>query len=329
MENTLPTQTNPSVDTPKDSSSAQSPVASSPVAAASGAVAGKPPAECEGKIICGKCIKGGIPLKREFLSFLVIFLVGALTALTVFYVQAKREVLTLSRAAAQPAAAAPAASASPSAYPASKERTYATTIQLPAPNTTGGIPLNQAIATRRSRRAYADQPVSLSELSQLLWAGQGITDPETGKRAAPSARESYPMTIFVVVRNVTGLEPGLYEYLPKTHSLGKMSVSNVSTAMKDAAVQEGALQSPVAFLISTSFGNYQAKTKSTTVTATYMEAGHISQNMYLETESLGMSTVTMAGFDSNKVTTALQIDPAETVLYIMPFGHTAPEAEEE
>jgi SagB-type dehydrogenase family enzyme len=269
-------------------------------------------------------------MKKESLSFLVVFLVGALTVLTVLFVQAKRESLKVEREMKAPeekssVAAAPAATT----YPLPKERVYTSTIQLPSPNTTTGIPLDKAINTRRSRRAYSEQPVTLSEISQMLWSGQGVTDPQTGKRTSPSARESYSMTLFVVIKSAQGLEPGVYEYLPKTHSLGKVATVDMPTALVAAGVQPAAQQAPVVFLVASSFGKYQQVTKSPNVNATYMEAGHIGQNMYLEAESLGMGTVAMAGFDGAKVATAFQIDPAESILYVFPFGHRGVEAVEE
>lgn len=266
-------------------------------------------------------------MKREFLSFLVIFLIGALTVVSVLYVQAKRE------GDSKPAGTAmTAASPSPSpamTYPMPKERVYAETIALPAPRIKDGLPLNKALYERRTRRAFSEKVVTLAQISQMLWSGQGITVPGTTKRTAPSARESYSMTLFVVVRSAEKLEPGVYEYLPDGHKLGKVTnLTDVDAAMKAAAVQDAAQKAPVVFMISSSFGRYQAKTKSPNVNATYMEAGHISQNMYLEAESLGMATVTMAGFDSTKVTAALSIDPAETVQYVMPFGHRGVEVVE-
>lgn len=268
-------------------------------------------------------------MKKESLSFLVVFLVGALTVLTVLFVQAKRESLKVAREMKTPedktaVVATPAAST----YPLPKERVYTSTIQLPAPKTTTGLPLDKAISSRRSRRAYSEKPVTLSEISQMLWVGQGISDP-SGKRTVPSARESYSMTLFVVIKSAQGLEPGVYEYLPKTHSLGKVATLDVPAAMVAAGVQPGAQQAPVVFLVASSFGKYQQVTKSPNVNATYMEAGHIGQNMYLEAESLGMATVAMAGFDGAKVGKALQIDPAESILYLFPFGHRGVEAVEE
>lgn len=207
-------------------------------------------------------------------------------------------------------------------YPEPQDRTYAQAIQLPQPSTTKGMPLEKAIQERRSRRDFSDKPVTMAELSQLLWSAQGITDPETGHRAAPSARGAYPFTVFVVVRNVSGLEPGLYEYLPKTQSLGSLMLADAGQKLSGAGVQPGAQQAPVVFVLSAAYGKAQKTLGESAVSSSLLEAGHIGQNMYLQTESLRMSMVVMAGFDAAKVGSALSLDPAETVVYLMPFGHT-------
>ncbi len=279
--------------------------------------------DCEncGTGMCGKCMKGGLPLPKSLLSFFLLAAVSALCLLGLLYIKAKREVKEWAGKTAP--AAMVQVSATP--YPTTAPRVYESTIALPVPKKTGGMALYQAINERRTRRTFGEKDVTLVHISQMLWSGQGITDTATGKRAAPSARESYSMTLFVYVKKADGIEPGLYEYLPKEHALGKLSTQVTATLMKDAGAQEGAQQAPVVFLIASSFGNYQAKTKSANVNAVYMEAGHISQNMYLVTEGQGMATVTMAGFDSAKMVKTLGLDPTLTVVYLMPYGHIGAE----
>lgn len=206
-------------------------------------------------------------------------------------------------------------------YTLPQTRTYDNQIALPKPKTSGGLAVETAIQQRRSRREFSTEPVAMSELSQLLWAAQGITDPETGHRTAPSARESYPFTMFVVVKNVAGLNPGLYEYLPKEHALGVMNLSNAGELLNSAGVQPGAQSAPVDFVLAASYGTAEKILGETAVSSSLLEAGHIGQNMYLQTESLQMAMVVMGGFDAKKVGTALSLDPAESVVYLMPFGH--------
>lgn len=285
-----------------------------------------PTSDCCGKGNCGECLKGGMPFRKELLSFALLLMIGVTTVLMVLYVQAKRDNL-----AKVPTTESTALTSvpSPTLYPTSAPRTYANSIALPKPSLKGSLSVEAALQTRRTKRTYTSEPVKLADLSQMLWAGQGITVPGTEKRTAPSARESYPMTLFVAVKRVEGLQPGLYEYLPKTHALGLMKAGDIDPALKEAGVQEGAQSAPVAVLISAAIGNYQVKTKSTTTTATYLEAGHIGQNMYLQAEAIDLGMVVMAGFDSQKVGKALELGAGETVEYVVPMGYPAPEPVEE
>jgi hypothetical protein len=94
-------------------------------------------------------------------------------------------------------------------------------VELPVPETKGLMSVEEAICRRRSIRSFTDEPIRISEVSQLLWAAQGITDYERKLRAAPSAGATYPLKVYLVVSNngVVGLAEGLYHYDPFTHQL--------------------------------------------------------------------------------------------------------------
>ena len=92
-------------------------------------------------------------------------------------------------------------------------------VPLPGPGKSGPLSVEEAIQRRRSIREFTDAPVMLGEVSQLLWAAQGVTGEDGFKRSAPSAGAKYPMEIFVVAGNVDGLEPGVYRYEPTKHHL--------------------------------------------------------------------------------------------------------------
>ena len=94
----------------------------------------------------------------------------------------------------------------------------ATTIKLPPPQLKSAVPLAEALHSRRSIRSYSDAPLTLSEIAQLAWAAQGVTHGQ-GFRTAPSAGALYPLELYLVAGNVTGLESGIYHYLPENHAL--------------------------------------------------------------------------------------------------------------
>ncbi|MCK4417741.1 MAG: nitroreductase family protein, partial [Candidatus Latescibacteria bacterium] len=86
-------------------------------------------------------------------------------------------------------------------------------IKLPNPKDTGAMSVEEALSRRRSVREYSDHPLSLQEVSQILWAAQGVTSPR-GFRTAPSAGATYPMELYLTASRVTGLSCGLYHYQP-------------------------------------------------------------------------------------------------------------------
>src|SRR5450756_1452504 len=88
----------------------------------------------------------------------------------------------------------------------------ATIMQLPAPQTSGGMPLMQALTLRHSTREYADRPLPLPVLSDLLWAAFGVNRP-SGDRTAPYWRHIMVMDIYVAMAD------GVWLYEPKAHTL--------------------------------------------------------------------------------------------------------------
>jgi len=200
------------------------------------------------------------------------------------------------------------------------------TVELPKPEMLKGMPVEEAIAIRRSKRAYTQDAISIADLSQMLWAGQGQTD-ESGHRAAPSGRGTYPHTLYAVVRNVEGVEPGLYRYEPATHSLSDMGVADAGDKLNAAKVQDNSQNAPVVIVLSTAYAKSEAKFPDSAEMNADLEAGHIGQNLYLQAESLGLGTVVTGGFSSDSVVSELGLDPNESVTYLIPFGHPAAEVE--
>ena len=95
-------------------------------------------------------------------------------------------------------------------------------ITLPQPDTTGELSLEAALAARRSVRAFSDDSLTLTSLTQLAWAAQGVSDEQRGLRTAPSAGALYPLELLVAVGNVDELSRGLYRYRPDYHSLARL-----------------------------------------------------------------------------------------------------------
>jgi len=192
---------------------------------------------------------------------------------------------------------------------------FAQTISLPKPRLDGTVSLEKTLQERRSVRSYKDEPLTLAEVSQILWAAQGITESQRGLRTAPSARAQYFIEVYLVTGKVSDLPPGLYKYQPKGHELLKVAEGDKKADLHKAAGQASIQKAPVALLIcglsDKAAGN---------PTFMYLEAGHVSQNIYLQGVSLGLGTVAMAGFKPEEVKKALSLPEKEVPIYIMPLG---------
>ncbi len=197
---------------------------------------------------------------------------------------------------------------------AQEKETKTETIQLPEPKYDGEVSVEKALLERRSIREYKEDSLTLSEISQILWAAQGITDPKTGHRTAPSARAMYLINVYLLPGKVIGLPMGLYRYQPQGHELIKIADGDMKSKLFDAAGQQPIKNAPAALVIC------GLNTKTKNLNWFYLETGHAAQNVYLEGVSLNIGTVVMGGFKEDAVKKALNLPTDETVIYIMPLG---------
>ncbi len=197
-------------------------------------------------------------------------------------------------------------------------------LTLPEPRYTSDTAVETALAQRRSIRAYSGENLSFDELSQLLWAAQGITAP-WGGRTAPSAGALYPLELYVVVGTVTGLDAGVYRYRPADHELEKTSEGDVRAALAGAALNQGFIGEAAINLVFVGvFNRTTVKYRERGIRYVYMEAGHAAQNVFLQAEALDLGTVTIGAFDDHAVQQLVVVLEQEQAqgrpLYIMPVG---------
>ncbi len=193
-------------------------------------------------------------------------------------------------------------------------------IRLPKPALTGSTSLEQALYERRSIRTFMNAAVSLSDLSQLLWAAQGTTGPDN-RRTAPSAGALYPLEVSVVIGNVQGLDPGIYVYKPGGHALAKIIDGDKRLDLSKAAHGQPAVRDASAVLvISAVYERTTAKYGERGMRYVHMEAGHAAQNVYLQAVPLNLGTVVMGAFDDEAVKKAAHLTVHEQPLYLMPVG---------
>ncbi|MFW6385014.1 MAG: SagB/ThcOx family dehydrogenase [Halodesulfurarchaeum sp.] len=202
---------------------------------------------------------------------------------------------------------------------------------LPPPKTAPGTKgVAEAIADRRSRREYADDPISAAELGQLLWAAQGHTKRNIGGsnfRAAPSAGATFPLEVFVVIGQpgVSGIESGIYRYRPGDHELDRRAAGDFQAELQDSAVDqawvgEAALDIVVTAIDERTTERYGERGRRRYVP---MEAGHVGQNIYLQAESLGLSTVAIGAFSDGDLRELLGVSEDYRPLYVFPVGRRA------
>ncbi len=209
---------------------------------------------------------------------------------------------------------------SPAAGAAAPPPAQAEILGLPKPMFNSGTSVEEALLKRRSVREYASVPLTLAEVSQLLWAAQGMTS-ESGGRAAPSAGALYPLEVYLAVGNVQGLAPAVYKYRPGRHELVKIKDGDVRAGLSDAAVgqscvKEGAIDMVIAAVYERTTRKYGERG----VRYVHMEAGHAAQNIYLQAASLGLGVVTVGAIDDSRVKSVVGMSDDEMPLYVVPVG---------
>ncbi len=195
-------------------------------------------------------------------------------------------------------------------------------IALPTPALDGPVSVEQAIRQRRTVRTYGAEPITVRELSQVLWAAQGITHEKRGLRTAPSAGALYPLEIVVVARRVTGLEAGLYRYVPAQHALETVARGDARADVVLAALkQRWAERAPVAFVVSGLYRRTTRKYGNRGIRYVHIEAGHAAQNLWLQAIALGLKGGIIGAFDDAAVRRAATLEKDETPLCLLTVGH--------
>ena len=193
------------------------------------------------------------------------------------------------------------------------------TVKLPTARRTGRVSLEEALARRRSVRDFAGTALSDAELSQLLWAAQGITQRSLGLRTAPSAGALYPLEVFL------STQAGVFQYEPETHQLHQLISTDVRNALFKAALrQESVRDAPAVFAIVGVYERTAKKYRSTRAKRyVHIEAGHAAQNLLLQAVAMDLVAVPIGAFEDDKVKRVLALPRTHEPLYLVPVGHPA------
>jgi len=194
--------------------------------------------------------------------------------------------------------------------------------KLSQPVKSGCISVEEAISERRSIREYSKTKLSEKDLSQLLWAAQGISDEKEGLRTAPSAGALYPLEIYVAVGMVEEFSEGLYKYNPLNHSLTLKQTGDIREDLYNASLKQNSIKEAAAVIIyCASFERTASKYGNRAVQYVFIEVGHSAQNVYLEAAALNLGTVAIGAFEDKKVKSILKLPEEEDPVYIMPVGN--------
>jgi SagB-type dehydrogenase family enzyme len=197
------------------------------------------------------------------------------------------------------------------------------TVHLPAPVFDGNISVEKAIKQRRTVRSYANKPMTLALLSQILWAAQGITEEGGFKRAAPSGGALYPIDVYAAVGGggVRGLKEAVYRYDPSRHALEERSEGDARENIAKAALKQmWAAGAPAILVLTAEYRRITAKYGERGKRYAMIEVGHIGENIFLQCDALGLSAGIIGAFDDRKVARAVSAEKNHEPLIIMPIG---------
>ncbi len=203
-------------------------------------------------------------------------------------------------------------------------------VDLPSPRIAGSVSVEEALQNRRSIRSYSDEPLTLAEVSQLLWAAYGITKTFDGMpdfvrggfRAAPSAGARFPLDLYLAAFDVKDLPPGIYLYKSETHQLMQIVEGDRRSEVSEAAFDQSHFETASAAII------YSAVFERTMVKYgqrgreryVCMDLGHSAENVYLQAYALRIGTCAIGAFTDLWLKKACRMTQAEEPIYIMPLG---------
>lgn len=166
-------------------------------------------------------------------------------------------------------------------------------------------------------RSFTDEPLRTPELSQLLWAAQGITR-EWGGRTAPSAGALYPLEVYVATPH------GFYQYVPQGHKIELVIGDDRRTEIWKASLKQDAVRdAPAVFVITAVYQRTAAKYGDRAARYVHMEAGHAAQNLLVQAVALDLGGVPIGAFHDEQLQSALSLPGDHVPLYIIPVGHPA------
>ena len=204
---------------------------------------------------------------------------------------------------------------------------YPLSNKIPLPSTfpEQSNPFADLLRKRKSIRSYSLEPLSINDLSFLLWASTGIHRKQQGIefRTAPSAGALYPIETYIVANKVEGLNKGLYHYNIASHSLEELKLGDITAYIAQAALeQEMCIEAPVTFVWTAVFERSKWKYKQRAYRYIYLDAGHIAQNLAMAATSIGLGSCQIGAIFDEEVNEIVGLNGVEeSTIYLSVVGH--------
>jgi hypothetical protein len=185
-------------------------------------------------------------------------------------------------------------------------------LKLPPPQTTGGMPLMQALAARHSSREFAKRPLEPQQLSNLLWAAFGVNRADAGKRTAPSARDWREIDIYVALADAT------YVYDPVANVLHRVFARDVRAL---TGVQDFVATAPLDLVYVANRERMEGASETDKDHYAAADTGFIAQNVYLYCASAGLNTVVRGSVDRKALGAALKLTSQQQIILAQTVGY--------
>jgi SagB-type dehydrogenase family enzyme len=185
-------------------------------------------------------------------------------------------------------------------------------IQLPAPQTDGGRPLMQVLKDRATSRDFKSDPLPAQELSNLLWAADGINRPDSGKRTAPTAMDRREIDIYVVTAD------GAFAWDPKANVLNQVATGDLREA---TGKQDFVKVAPLELLFVADYAKMGERGKEMHELFSWVDTGYISQNVYLYCANAGLATVVRAMLDRDPLAKAMNLRADQKIVLAQTVGY--------
>lgn len=186
-------------------------------------------------------------------------------------------------------------------------------IKLETPDLNRATSLMEALSVRASAREYDTTRLSLQDLSDLLWAANGINRPEEGKRTAPSAMNSQDVDIYVFMKN------GVFRYDHQDHAL--VGVAEGDFRKHVAGRQEAVAEAPVILVLVSDISRFRAGSDEVKRTWAAVDVGTVSQNISLFCAATNLATRPRASMDQEALRELLKLNEHQLLILNHPVSY--------